>query len=619
MKVLNRQPIRRQFLWATGLLLAPILVAVVWSANKTRLEQLEEVQQFSSSMVVAAATQLDAYLDALDAVAAVVVRHPGVTALDPACCGSLFADLIARQPILTNALIADTGGNVRASQLAVPPAANAIALTMVSQVVASGRPAASDLFTGSVTGKPLVMLGYPIRNEAETVVGVFALAIDLSQLQRAFSQVPLPSGSIISLMDGSGLVLARSAAADQFIGQRRTLGDVRQRTAPRAGFVTGIDGVERIESIQPVRGGRWLLTVGIPRSEVVSRLLPLWGRNLALMLSAAAALLLIGFLVSWQTTLHLNRLRSAAEQIAEGNLSPPPRIKSPNLELAQLHDAFIRMADKLRETREALDRQVEQERKMNETLHSLQRQVVRQERLAAVGVLVSGVAHELNNPLQAILGTVELLERQPGLPEGALEEISFVKIQSGRAREIIRNLSRFVSQQGGPPSAVDLRDIIAEVVKLRQRDLDSVGITLDLDLQSTRRVHVNFTELEQVTLNFVINAQQSIESAGKTPGRIMIRLLDMGKKVRVEVLDNGPGVDPRDEPKLFQPFFTTKPVGKGTGLGLSVSYGIVESYGGIIGYRSNEWGGATFFYELPAIESSSQTAHDPSAVLHRSI
>ena len=79
---------------------------------------------------------------------------------------------------------------------------------------------------------------------------------------------------------------------------------------------------------------------------------------------------------------------------------------------------------------------------------------------------------------------------------------------------------------------------------------------------------------------------------GRTKGRIMIRLFDIGKKVRLEVQDDGPGVAPEDEPKLFQPFFTTKPVGKGTGLGLSVSYGIIESYGGSIGHLGNQWGGA---------------------------
>src|SRR5438105_1644055 len=178
------------------------------------------------------------------------------------------------------------------------------------------------------------------------------------------------------------------------------------------------------------------------------------------------------------------------------------------------------MAANLREAHHALDRQVEQERRMREMLQSLQRQVVRQERLAAVGVLVSGVAHELNNPLQAILGTAELLERHRELGAEALEEVAFVKTQSGRAREIIRNLSRFSSQQSGPPALVDLRDVIAEVVQLRRRDLDASAIGLDVEFSSTRPVYANFTELEQVTLNFVINAQQSIESDGRQEGRI---------------------------------------------------------------------------------------------------
>ena len=165
-------------------------------------------------------------------------------------------------------------------------------------------------------------------------------------------------------------------------------------------------------------------------------------------------------------------LHGAAQQIARGDLSAPSPAKAPNLEIAELQKAFITMAANLRATRDALDRQVEEERKMREMVQSLQRQVVRQERLAAVGLLVSGVAHELNNPLQAILGTAELLERDSHLSAEALEEITLLKTQSGRAREIIRNLSRFGSQQSGTPTLVDLRTVISEVVQLRRHDLE---------------------------------------------------------------------------------------------------------------------------------------------------
>jgi C4-dicarboxylate-specific signal transduction histidine kinase len=602
LKFLERQSIRGQLATAIGVLLVPLIVAVLWSANRTRLERQHEVQQTAVSVARASAAHLEQYIESLDAIAAAALQHPAVKSLEAGCCQQMFADVIGHQPLLTTIVLTLPDGTLRAAG-ASPAAGNGqISRSWIAQVASSRQPVISEWYKGQVSGKPVVTLGYPVLAADGSVAGALGLSIDLSRLQMVFAEVPLPPGSVITLLDRSGLVLARSIDAERFIGTTVSAppADVAS-AAPTVGVDP--DGVERIAALASVRRGRWVLSVAIPRSVVPETLLPLWRRNMLILGGAALALLALGLLIAWQTTLHVNRLRSAAGQIATGDLSPPARISSPNREFSQLQDAFIEMARNLRETRDALDRQVEQERKMNEALHSLERQVVRQERLAAVGVLVSGVAHELNNPLQAILGTAELLERQGGLSAAALDEIAMLKTQSGRAREIIRNLSRFSSQQTGPPSPIDLRDVVAEVVQLRRRDLDMSGVALDLEMTSSRKVHANFTELEQVTLNFVINAQQSIESSQADRGRILIRVSDAGRRVRLEVLDNGAGVDPGNEPKLFQPFFTTKPVGKGTGLGLSVSYGIIDSYGGTIGYLRNEWGGATFFFELPAVDS----------------
>ena len=596
------------------MLLLPFALAVAWAANRTRLERQNEIRDQTASIAFSAASQLDQYFAGLDAMAAAVARQPVVLSLDREKVDRFLTDLLASQRLAANLVLTSPDGRVLGSSVAVPPQ---VAWRYIAEVVRTKQPVVTDLRTSQSSGRPIIMLGYPVRDERGEVTGVLGLSIDLIKLETVFAGIPLPNDSVITLLDREGKVIARSRDADKFIG---SIGGftLPPGASPGTSLRTGVDGVERFYGDVAIRQGSLTLSVGIPRSVVAARLRPLYLRNVAIVASSFVVVVAIALVIAWQSTLHLNRLRSAAQRIADGDLSPLHRAPTPNLEFAQLQDAFITMAANLREARDALDSRMEQERKMNEALQSLQRQVVRQERLAAVGLLVSGVAHELNNPLQAILGTAELLERQPGVSPEAVEEILFVKTQAGRAREIIRNLSRFSRQQSGPPDLVDLRDVIKEVVQLKNRDLYNAAITIEVQTTTSRKVSANFTELEQVTLNFVINAQQSVEGSTQR-GRILIRLFDVGRRVRLEVRDNGPGVRPEDEPKLFQPFFTTKPVGKGTGLGLSVSYGIIDSYGGTIGQRGNEWGGATFFFELPAAETGDDSSDDRPAVLHRSV
>jgi len=608
-RILRDQPIRRQVLAITFVLLVPFAIASNWSAGRTRAEHAEELRQQAASVVVTAAAYLNNYLSGLDSMASALARHPGVMALDKKQIDPLFEAVLHDQPLMLNLVVTDTEGVYRGSGLATTVLrTSATGAADIADVIKSGKPRVSSLVFGQISRQPTVLLTYPVRDAVGAVVGVLAMSLNLSRLQTLFSDIPLPQGSVVTLSDRSGRVIARSRDAELYIGKLADPHPIPPSEVPTTQVRTGLDGVPRFYGNAVLERGPWLLSIGIPTSVAVARVLPLVRRNAAIVVLSIATVLFLSLTLSTSMTRGVDTLRAAVQRIADGDLSPPNRSATPNRELGQLQESFITMAANLREAHAALDRQVEQERKMRETLQSLQRQVVRQERLAAVGVLVSGVAHELNNPLQAILGTLELLERDGGVPPAVLEEIAFVKTQSGRAREIIRNLSRFSSQQSEPPTVVDLRDVVDEVAQLRRRDLDASGIALSVDVQSHRQVYANFTEIEQVALNFVINAQQSIEAADRVRGRILIRVFDTGKRVRLEVQDDGPGVAPEDEPKLFQPFFTTKPVGKGTGLGLSVSYGIVESCGGTIGQHGNDWGGATFFFELPVTDPAARSA-----------
>jgi C4-dicarboxylate-specific signal transduction histidine kinase len=186
--------------------------------------------------------------------------------------------------------------------------------------------------------------------------------------------------------------------------------------------------------------------------------------------------------------------------------------------------------------------------------------------------------------------------------------IAFVKTQGARAKEIIRGLSRFSSQQPGKVGRVDLREVVSDVLRFVAAGNEYAGVAIDVDAGAALKVSANQIELEQVALNLVVNALQAVSGPGVHDGRVEIRIVNEGDQVRLEVEDNGHGVKPEDEPKLFQPFFTTKPVGKGTGLGLSVSYGIIRALGGTLGYRRNPDRGATFYFDLPAVDVA-QPAH----------
>ena len=322
------------------------------------------------------------------------------------------------------------------------------------------------------------------------------------------------------------------------------------------------------------------------------------GRSILML--GPAAWVIVALVLSRRLSASVSHLEAAAQRIAAGDFSPIAPRPMFSREFAQLQRAFDAMLLRFNQTRSALDAQMAEERRIRQELESLQGQVIRQERLAAVGQLVSGVAHEINNPLQAILGFAELLQMQEELPEPVRSDLKLIQKESARACGIIRNLALFARQQPGEAAPLRLTDVISSVAELRQRRLESEDIQLQIEDRSSQYVNAVLTELQQVLLNFVVNAEQAILSSKRLPGRITIRGTDRGSSVVLEVEDTGPGVPPEHEAKLFQPFFTTKPVGQGTGLGLSVSYGIIDSLGGHIGYRRSPAGGSVFYFELPA-------------------
>ena len=228
----------------------------------------------------------------------------------------------------------------------------------------------------------------------------------------------------------------------------------------------------------------------------------------------------------------------------------------------------------------------------------LRDKLVHAEKMAAVGQLVSGVAHEVNNPLTAILGFADLLMENPDLPEGAKKDLRVILQEAQRTKQIVQNLLSFARQMPPQRNALQLNSILRRTVQLRSYDFNSHGIEVIEHLdEELPNVMGDAHQLQQVFLNILNNAYDAVHEVGR-PARIEIMSTKAGDCVEVSFSDNGNGISHVD--KIFDPFFTTKEVGKGTGLGLSICYGIVKEHGGEILCHNNIGGqGATFIVRLP--------------------
>jgi len=228
----------------------------------------------------------------------------------------------------------------------------------------------------------------------------------------------------------------------------------------------------------------------------------------------------------------------------------------------------------------------------------LQSKLVHAERMASVGQLVSGVAHEVNNPLTAILGFADLLMENPEIPESARNDLRVILQEAQRTKLIVQNLLSFARQMPPQRKPVQLNAILLRTVQLRAYDFTSHGIeVIEHFSQDLPDVIGDAHQLQQVFLNILNNAYDAVRETGR-PARIEIASSPARNFVEVTFRDNGEGVASPD--RIFDPFFTTKEVGKGTGLGLSICYGIVREHGGEILCQNNQGGpGATFIVRLP--------------------
>ncbi len=309
----------------------------------------------------------------------------------------------------------------------------------------------------------------------------------------------------------------------------------------------------------------------------------LFQRAMYLFVGSVVVFLILGILVAFYIGRLLVRplfqMQQAMDKIAHGDFTPIPEPESRSEEFFALFRAFNRMIHEL---------EVHQE------------QLVQSRKIAAVGTLTSGIAHELNNPINNIVLTAEALKEEFNHLEKdeALGLIQDILVQSDRASEIVKGLLDFSRTEHPEFEPLSISGVVYDTLKLVRNQLALSGILVEEEFPSDLPpIHGDRKSLQQVFLNLFINAIQAMLDGGTLTVRAYPS--EDGHWLKVEVRDTGVGISPEHLPRIFDPFYTTKQVGRGTGLGLSVTYGIVEKHGGHIEVQSRRGKGSTFTVILP--------------------
>ena len=366
-------------------------------------------------------------------------------------------------------------------------------------------------------------------------------------------------------------------------------------------YLTAYEPIRDIES--RIIGILYVGTLEKPFLDTAARVLRTFT-----VIAALCTLFLLALLYASTTRIvrPLQRMALATRQIAKGDLSHVVDVKSGD-EIGQLAGSFNRMTSELRAANEelvhwgkTLEKKVEERTR---ELRDIQEHLIQAEKLASIGKLAAGVAHEINNPLGGILIYSHLILEDTPKTGPHYENLKKIVRETTRCKDIVKGLLEFARPKEPEMVPTDIHDLLEKCLALMERH----PLFQNIHLQTTfapglPRIVADGGQLQQVFMNIILNAAEAMNGNGTL---ILKTWVDPAREeIAVEFTDTGHGIKDEDKKRLFEPFFTTKEVGKGTGLGLAISYGIIQKHRGDIEIRSDAGRGATFIVRLPLKEKS---------------
>jgi len=617
--------IKMQLLLIVFVVALPAAGIIVYSGFKLRAGAIQDARNETQNLASVIASEQQSLTDAAEQLLVALAQLPDVKRSDAARVQPILSRILTLNARYSNLFIADSAGNIWASGFSAK-SYNVSDRRYFRRAMAYGQLSSGEFLISPATGKGVLPLAYPYRNDKGQVSGVICIGFDLDYYKRLFRKFDLPAGKGYLLLDHQGVVLSASGPAS-FVGTKYnpdSFGRMQRGTAADTVIETGMDGKKRFISYRKLQlrtedAPYMYIRTGIPLSSVLSAIHKSLAYNLTLFTVGFLIALGFAWLIGKRSIIdRIRLLEKATHQMARGDLDTRVSDLVRGGELGSLGVSVDDMARQLamREQeliayRDHLEEMVSSRTAEISVLHAQLRQ---SQKLEAVGLLAGGIAHDFRNILATIKGAVYLIQKKLETESPLIKYTEQVTSSIAKANNLSNSLLAFSRKQ-----AVDLQPLaLNRTIRMTENLLHQItGENIELILRLTADPSVimaDNNQIEQILINMTTNARDAMPDGGTLVIQTENIILDdiftkihgfgiAGSYVLLSVSDSGSGMEDEVKDKVFEPFFTTKVHGKGSGLGLAVIYGIVKQYRGYIVVESAQQQGTVFRIYLPAADA----------------
>lgn len=524
-------------------------------------------------------------------------------------CTEIFAVLKPYYLYYENIFVADTNGLIQCSAILQAKKVSIADRAYFSEALKKREIVVSEAIIGRITGKPVIVLAYPVKDYSNNLVGVIGVSLSLLKIYENFAHTELPKSSVILVVDEKGRIITSNIESDEY-----NLKDIKSaawfpKAAEKKGccFEAEFIGKKRLIAVTSPSMVNWLSVIAIPYEDVYGPFQKaIWDTALinTLVLSIALfAAIILGRLITGPIT----QLARNVKEISSGGFKRLMKIKTKD-EIEDLADSFNEMVVKLDE------RKVENEK--------LQKQLFLSQKMEAIGTLTGGIAHDFNNMLNVILGYTQLVIDETKKNTTQHRYIQQIQKAGQSAAELVQQLLAFSRRQIIDPRIININEAIYNLVKMLHRIIgENIALKLSLS-ENVLPVMADPGQMVQVIMNLCVNARDAMPQGGELTIESSNTIIDKaycqihpwalpGSYALLSITDTGIGMDSETQTRIFEPFFTTKEQGKGTGLGLAIVYGIIKQHKGLINVYSQKGHGTTFKIYLPSASGKTEALEAP--------